>query len=218
MLRYVSGVELRRHEKLFDTMFRDRTAQFRDRLNWAVRVDDGGHERDEYDAGDPLYVIWEQPDGSHGGSMRFLPTMGARTMVNDHFAHLIPAGLQAARLGPDGLLADPRVWECTRFCLAPDAGPRVSAALMLGGAEVGVNLGLAKAAGIFDDRMVRIYRMLGWSPEIVSRQGEGRDAIGLGFWTFSPAIRDAMALRAGLSREVSDLWFRRAGLDPAIAA
>ena len=31
----------------------------------------------------PLYVIWEIPDGSHGGSMRFLPTSG-RTMVHEH--------------------------------------------------------------------------------------------------------------------------------------
>jgi acyl homoserine lactone synthase len=218
MLRYVSGAELRRHGKLFDTMFRDRTAQFRDRLNWAVRVDAGGHERDEYDDADPLYVVWEQPDGSHGGSMRFLPTAAGRTMVNDHFARLIPDGLTAARLGPGGQIADPRVWECTRFCLAPDAGPRVSAALMLGGAEVGVRFGLTRAVGVFDDRMVRIYRLLGWSPEIVAREGDGRDAIGLGFWTFTPAIRDAMALRAGLSREISALWFLRAGLADAIAA
>ncbi|MFN0115720.1 MAG: acyl-homoserine-lactone synthase [Paracoccaceae bacterium] len=208
MLRYVSGAELRRHDKLFRTMFRDRAAQFRDRLNWAVRVDGDGYERDEYDDAGPLYVVWEKEDGSHGGSMRFLPTAGGPTMVNDHFARLIP----------EGRIADPRIWECTRFCLAPDAGPKVSAALMLGGAEVGLRFGLTHAVGVFDDRMVRIYRLLGWSPDIVAREGAGKDAVGLGFWAFSGAIRDVMARRAGLSREASALWFLRSAAVGAAAA
>ena len=208
MLRYVTGAELRRHGKLFDTMFRDRAAQFRDRLGWVVRVNGQGYERDDYDEGEPLYVIWENADGSHGGSMRFLPTAGGPTMVNDHFARLIP----------EGRIADARIWECTRFCLSPQAGPHVSAALMLGGAEVGLGFGLTHAVGVFDDRMVRIYRLLGWSPEIVSREGAGREAIGLGYWAFSASARLAMAARAGLSPEISALWFARAGMADRIAA
>ena len=110
---------------LADTMFKDRATQFRDRLGWDVAMDAQGYERDEYDAQDPLYVIWECPDGHHGGSMRFLPTTG-QTMVNHHFSDLIQGDA----------IKSPFIWECTRFCLAPRVQSRVAAALMLGGGEV----------------------------------------------------------------------------------
>ena len=87
MLRYVTGQDLVKYPKLRATMLRDRAAQFSDRLGWAVAVDDAGFEQDQYDALNPLYVIWQRPDGCHGGSMRFLPTTG-RCMVNEHFLHL----------------------------------------------------------------------------------------------------------------------------------
>ena len=94
MLRFVPGDRLAVFPRLAASMFRDRAAQFRDRLGWAVHVDQAGWERDEYDAGAALYVIWERPDGTHGGSMRFLPTTGAH-MVRDHVQRL---GGQAAGL------------------------------------------------------------------------------------------------------------------------
>ena len=110
MLRYLYGDQLCNYPKLADSMFRDRAAQFHERLGWDVTVDDRGWERDEYDDLNPLYVIWETEDGSHGGSMRFLPTTG-QTMVNDHFVDLM-----------DGVeLQSPFIWECTRFCLNPNA-------------------------------------------------------------------------------------------------
>ena len=124
MLRYVYASDLEDHPKLAATMFRDRADQFKTRLGWDVTVDENGFERDEYDGLNPLYVIWEEPDGSHGGSMRFLPTTG-RTMVNDHFSDLI-----------SGPINSPSIWECTRFCLTRGAGSHVAAALMLGGGEI----------------------------------------------------------------------------------
>jgi acyl homoserine lactone synthase len=121
-------------------------------------------------------------------------------MVNDHFA----------RLAPGGRVAEAGVWECTRFCLAADAPARTSAALMLGGAEVGAGLGLREAVGVFDDRMVRIYGRLGWPPRIVGREGAGPAAVALGFWAFSELTRRNLARRAGLSADLSRLWFARA--------
>lgn len=103
-------------------MHRDRAVQFHTRLVWDVTVDDHGFERDEYDDINPLYVIWELPDGTHGGSMRFLPTSG-RTMLHDHFHTL---------LGRADIRSD-KIWECTRFCVAQGAGAHVAAALMLAG-------------------------------------------------------------------------------------
>lgn len=198
MLRFLTAEELGHYPLLRDTMFADRATQFRERLGWAVSVDRNGWERDEYDALNPTYVIWQMPDGRHGGSMRFLPTLGP-TMVNDHFSSLA-AGRR---------FAHPKVWECTRFCLADQAPPTTSAALMLGGAQLGVGFGLARAVGVFDARMVRIYRLLGWQPTVLGTEGQGADAVSLGIWEFSEDIRRKMARKAGISPEVAQLWFDR---------
>ena len=162
MLRYIYADDLHQYPVLARTMFRDRAHQFHTRLKWQVTVDADGNERDEYDALNPMYVIWEQPDGTHGGSLRFLPTTGP-CMVNDHFRDLT-----------DGVrIESPLIWECTRFCLAPKAEARVSAALMLGGMEAGRASFLTHAVGVFDARMVRIYRRLGWGPIILGHKWHG---------------------------------------------
>ncbi len=199
MLRYLYADQLHHHPRLANTMFRDRAQQFHARLNWDVTVLPDGTERDAYDAMNPLYVAWERPDGRHGGSMRFLPTTGD-TMVNDHFLHLTD----------NVRIASPFIWECTRFCLAPDAEPRVSAALMLGGLELGLSAHLSHAVGVFDARMVRIYRRLGWGPTILGSDGAGRDAISVGLWAFQEEVRPRLLAKAGLSSEISRLWHERA--------
>ena len=87
MIRFIYGDELERFPYLKHTMFLDRVEQFKTRLDWDVTVDEAGEEIDEYDALNPLYVIWEGADGRHCGSMRGLPTVG-RTMTSEHFRHL----------------------------------------------------------------------------------------------------------------------------------
>ena len=199
MLRYLYADELCQFPRLASSMFRDRAYQFRTRLNWEVTVHPDGSGRDEYDEINPLYVIWENLDGCHGGLMRFLPTTG-RTMVNDHFRNLT-----------DGVeIRSPFIWECTRFCLSVDASPRVSAALMLGGMELGLGAHLSHAVGVFDARMVRVYRRLGWGPIILGTEGEGREAISVGLWAFEPDIRPRLLARAAVSDEVSRFWHDRA--------
>jgi acyl homoserine lactone synthase len=195
MIRYIQGGELGAHGALAENMFRDRAAQFRDRLKWDVTVDERGWERDEYDNAGALYVIWQGPDGLHGGSMRFLPTTGA-TMVNDHFLSLT----QGVRI------AGPYIWECTRFCLAPGAEGRVSAALMLAGLDLGLRFGLSHAVGVFDARMVRVYRALGWSPTVMGTEGD----VSVGLWAFEPELRAGLLRKAGVAAEVADGWMRRA--------
>lgn len=199
MLRYVYGSELDAFPKLKDTMFRDRACQFRDRLGWDVAVDAQGYERDEYDTEKTLYTIWECPDGSHGGSMRFLPTTGA-TMVNDHFSHLLEGAV----------IRSPDIWESTRFCLAKGTESRVAAALVLGGIEIGRGFGINQCVGVFDARMIRIYRMIGASPNVLGSIGDGRDKISVGLWTFDPVDRKKVLLRAGISSALSEHWYARA--------
>jgi len=196
MLRYIYGNDLAKFPVLQDTMHRDRATQFAERLKWAVTVDENGWERDEYDAMNPLYVIWENADGTHGGSMRFLPT-SERTMVNDHFSEL----LKGERI------ESPFIWECTRFVLGQQATPRVAAAMMLAGGELMRAFSLTHLLGVFDPRMVRIYSMIGASPEVLGSSGEGRDKISVGLWAYRPEDRVRVLRRAEVSSDVSERWF-----------
>ena len=208
MIRYVYADQLPQFPKLRDSMFRDRAAQFKTRLNWDVRVDATGHEIDQYDLLNPLYAIWEAPDGRHGGSMRFLPTVG-KTMVNDNFLELL-GGVR---------IESPLIWECTRFCLSPrhDAhAADISAALMLAGCEIGLQFGLSDWVGVFDPRMVRIYRRIGWEPTVLGEAGTGRDRIAVGLWENTAAARDAICTRAGFSSQTPAAWFT-ASFHPAPA-
>lgn len=199
MLKYIYADQLEAMPTLRDTMFRDRADQFRERLGWDVSVDARGFERDEYDDMNPLYVIWQRTDGTHGGSMRFLPTVGA-SMVNDHFLDLT-----------DGVrIESPLIWECTRFCLARGTAPSVAAALMLAGGEILENFGIQHFVGVFDARMVRIYRRIGSSPTVLGSSGQGRDAVSVGLWEFSRTAQAKVAQQAGISLELSRMWFEQA--------
>ena len=202
MLRYIYADQLHLFPKLRDTMFRDRAEQFSRRLGWDVSVDEQGFERDQYDALNPLYVVWERADGTHGGSMRLLPTTG-RTMAAEHFSHVADVSG----------IASPFVWECTRFCLAPGAEPRVVAALVLAVDEVMEGFGLTHLLAVFDPRMVRVYRRMGTSPEVLGSVGEGREQISVGLWergAYDMADRERVGQRAGLPGPMMRLWFQQA--------
>mgnify|MGYP002713022063 CR=1 FL=1 len=195
MLRYLYAADLPRRPRLARSMFTDRAAQFSRRLGWDVQVNDTGEERDEYDTENPLYAIWELPDGTHGGSMRFLPTTG-RTMVNDHFAFL-----------NDGhRIESPLIWEYTRFCISPRADRRAAPALALAAGEVMEAHRLTHLIAVFDARMERIYRRMGLTPDILGRRGKGRDAIGAGLWRMDAAAFAPTLARIGVSRATSRRW------------
>ena len=196
MIRFIYGDELDRFPYLKNTMLQDRAEQFKTRLDWDVIVNGAGEELDEYDDLNPLYVIWEGPDGRHCGSMRGLPTVG-RTMTEEHFRHLT-----------DGVhISSPLIWEVTRFCLAPGAGPNVAAGLMLAGCELGLRFGLQQVLGVFDARMTRIYGRIGFSPDVIGTDGAGRDAISVGIWTFTDAARRAISERSGIPLALAEKWF-----------
>ncbi|MEC7760764.1 MAG: acyl-homoserine-lactone synthase [Pseudomonadota bacterium] len=197
MLRYLYAADLHRFPRLAHSMFTDRAEQFSRRLGWEVIVNEAGEERDQYDALNPLYVIWERPDGLHGGSMRFLPTTG-RTMVNEHFAAL-----------NDGHpITSPFIWECTRFCLSPKADRRAAPALALGAGELMAHLKLEHYVGVFDPRMERIYRLMGLVPEVLGRSGTGREAIGVGLWSMDETAFAPTLAKVGVDRDTSRGWLR----------
>ena len=195
MLHYLYGSDLDHQPQLADTMFRDRAIQFKDRLNWDVDVNEDGHELDCSDALNPLYAIWETPEGRHGGSMRFLPTVG-RTMVAEHFWDLT-----------DGVdIQSPLIWECTRFCLAPHADGRVAAALILAAGELMESFYLRHFIGVFDARMPRIYRRYGLCPDVIGTTGEGPEQIAVGLWEMNRAAWAPTLDRVGIDRQTSRTW------------
>jgi len=200
MIHYIYAEDLDKFPKLRDTMFKDRATQFKSRLNWEVTVNSTGHEIDQYDTLNPLYVIYELEDGTHGGSVRFLPTTG-QTMVNDHFLDLT-----------DGVrIESPLIWECTRFCISPrtesfSAG-KIAASLLISSCEMGLQFGASDSVGVFDARMVRIYRRLGWEPTVLGTKGEGKDKTSVGLWELSEEALDRMCNLSGISRETSQKWF-----------
>jgi len=196
MIRFLYADQLLQHPHLADTMFKDRAAQFKHRLDWEVTVDANGREMDQYDLLNPLYIIHENADGRHGGSVRVMPTTG-RIMTNEHFLHLT-GGVR---------IASPLIWECTRFCLAPDAPIGVAAALLAAGTEMSLRFGIKQAIGVIYARTLPIYRRIGCAPDVIGTDGQGRDAISVGIWPMSVEARAEIARKSGIPLSVMARWF-----------
>jgi acyl homoserine lactone synthase len=207
MIRFLYADQLVNEPILSDSMFRDRAAQFKHRLDWEVTVDENGWEVDQYDSLNPLYVVWQNPDGTHGGSLRVLPTVG-RTMTAEHFVHLT-----------DGVrIASPLIWECTRFCLSPSASVDVAPALMLAGIELGLRFGLEQAVGVVYSRTLPLYRRFGWMPDVIGSAGEGRERISVGLWPMSEEARAEISRKSGIPVSVMGRWFDASFAAPAAGA
>ncbi len=196
MIRYIYADQLSQYPVLAESMFKDRAAQFKHRLDWEVNVDDQGWEVDQYDALNPLYVIYETATGKHGGSIRIMPTVG-RIMTNEHFLHLT-GGVR---------IASPFIWECTRFCLSPDSGSGVAAALLGAGLELGLRFGLEQAVGVVYAKTIPIYRRIGWVPDVIGTDDGGRDAISIGLWNISEESRAELCRRSGIQPGLLAGWF-----------
>ena len=78
---------------------------------------------------------------------------------------------------------------------------------MLAGGEVMVGFGVKQCVGVFDQRMIRIYRMIGAQLKILGQTGEGKDFIGVGTWSFTDELRQRVAKIAGISTLQSRQWF-----------
>ena len=191
MLRYIYGQDLGQFPKLSRSMFQCRAEQFSGRLGWDVSVDETGCEFDKYDALNPLYVIWESPSGEHLGSYRLLPTTG-QTLLNDHFDHLLGGAP----------FFSPHIWECTRFCLNPTAGRQIAAALFLSGVPLLDRFGVTAVVGVFDQPMLRVYRAIGASPEIIATDG----TTSVGTWSVKPETVDQIASKFDVDVDQIQTW------------
>ena len=216
MIKLVSGKSRNCEPRLVDAMFRGRAAVFRDRLHWDVTVE-SGWEVDAYDGENPLYLIAVEPSaGQVTGSLRLMPTTG-RTLLKEVFASAFDEPVD---------LASATLWEGTRFCVHPDAPPQTTRAginrttceLFLGMCEVGLRVGAEQIIGVCDDRMARIYRRLGWAPDVIARSDKMRDgAIYVGLWDVGAEALAAMRERSGIAGSVIEEGPSPGALDAFVA-
>ncbi|MGE4610214.1 MAG: acyl-homoserine-lactone synthase [Paracoccaceae bacterium] len=188
-------------------MFKDRAEQFKARHGWAVTVNNDDHEIDEYDALNPLYAIWEPPEGTHGGSIRILPTVG-KTMFKDHFIGL--ADMKAI---------SPVIWECTRFCISPrlkSDQSKIAASLILAGCELGVRFGLESSIGVVYTHTLPIYRRIGWIPDVIGSSGKGRKEISACRWPINAEVKANIYRKFRIAPELLEYWFDQSFNDTKI--
>ena len=121
-------------------------------------------------------------------------------MIEEHFSHLLD----------EQMIATPKRWECSRFCLARHAPRHVAANLMLAAGEAMVGFGVTECMAVFDQRMMRIYRLLGSQPRLVGSSGTGKDFVGVGICKFTPQYRQTVCQKAGVSAKASAKWFDHA--------
>jgi acyl homoserine lactone synthase len=174
-----------KHQKLLDAMFRLRARVFRDKKRWDVNVVDG-MERDEYDDLDPVYILLTDETASEvHGSLRLLPTTGPTLLANT-FSDTLPDAVQ---------LSAPSIWECTRLCIddkltgdRPENLMMASALLIEGLGEVALKAGIETILGVFEPMMLRVYRRVGCTLEILGCTRRFERPVYLGAFTVSEDI------------------------------
>ena len=205
MIRYFQGRDRGAYPRESDEMFRVRARQFRDRLNWDVQVEDG-REVDEFDQMNPLYLVSiDEASGEIAGALRFLPTTGP-TMMKCVFDRYFDEPFD---------IETPLVWECTRFAIEPTVAKRRQSPtglckttfdLMQGGCEVAMMAGVEQIVGIFDRLMLRIYRRVGWSPEIIASTDRlSCGPVFVGLWDVSSESLRQMRQRSGMMGTVLEV-------------
>jgi acyl homoserine lactone synthase len=181
-----------RHRTLLEEMFRLRARVFRDKKNWDVNVVDG-MERDEYDAEGPVYIILTDDEQRQvHGSLRLLPTTGP-TLLADTFSDTLPDGVH---------LSAPTIWECTRLCVddrlignRPENLMLASALLIEGLGEVALKAGIETVLGVFEPMMLRVYRRIGCTLEILGCTRRFERPVYLGAFAVSEEILKSVKQR-----------------------
>lgn len=106
MLHVVQSAARPESDAVLRAMFEARKSVFVDLLKWDVPVLDGRYEVDQFDDVHATYLILAEPDGTHLGSARLLPT--TRPHILDSFY---------AELCEEAPPQSPDTFEITRFCL-----------------------------------------------------------------------------------------------------
>ncbi|MEM0977575.1 MAG: acyl-homoserine-lactone synthase [Pseudomonadota bacterium] len=203
MMKILRFDALDTYPMLRDSMFRDRARQFVERLKWDIPVTRNGLEIDQYDDEDAIYLIACNGAGEHEASMRLRPTLG-RTLLEDIFPSMYRKEFRAEN-----------IWESTRFCVSPTDNGTGAVRVLLAGQALGLAQGLTGSLGIYDVRMMRVYKRLGWAPEPLDESDDPSGRIGLGMWRFSAAHLSRLSYVSGIGSRIANIWVEQAnGYDP----
>ncbi len=212
-VKLIQGARKTEFPAEIDAMFRLRKLVFADRLGWNVNVRNGW-EIDVYDDADPLYLVACDHGGVVRGSLRLMPTTGP-TLLTDVFARSFsePVDVRSAS-----------VWEGTRFCVQPDEENgsgrgslnQATVELFVAMCEVSLMAGLSHIVGVYDPRLVRIYRRIGWSPEpLAESHAFPHGPIYVGLWDVSEEALALMQARNGLTCSVLETGSHTIGVEAA---
>jgi acyl homoserine lactone synthase len=198
-----------RHQALLEAMFRLRARVFRDKMRWDVDVVDG-MERDKYDDEQPVYIVLTDEKAREVyGSLRLLPTTGP-TLLADTFSDTLP---NAAHLSA------PTIWECTRLCIddkllgdRPENLTLASALLIEGLGEVALKAGIETILGVFEPMMLRVYRRIGCTLEILGCTRRFERPVYLGAFAVTEDILK------GVKQRIERAGALNAGADHPLAA
>lgn len=140
---------------LLDTMYADRKRLFVDLLGWDVPVVVGRFEIDQFDDAHALYLIADDGDGGHSGSLRLLPSHRPHILGN-LFPHLCPGGV------PVG----PAIFEITRLCLPVRNGAakrlQIRNRLISAMVDHALDTGIRAFTGVVDTRFLAQILAMGW--------------------------------------------------------
>ncbi len=165
MILVLNGSEEPKYSYIFNAMYQIRADVFHTRLQWDVKIKNG-IERDHFDEQNPLYLISIDENTSQvRGSVRLLPTTGPN-MLRDIFPSLLSNGEK---------VESATIWECSRFSIRQGKETRadgslvshITGELLAAVVEVGLIAGLTEALGVFDARMIRVFRSAGYPPLVI---------------------------------------------------
>lgn len=171
---------------LSNSMFSDRATQFGVRLLSKVKIDENGFEKDQYDSLDPVYVVVADDNLQHKASMRLLK-MSGRTMFVEEFGNILPRDFSP---GENDV-------EFSRFCTSPNSTKEeitlARTKLMQLCLLFGLDQEIEHAYGVFSPPMYKIFKELGWEPEILTERSNKKSTYKLGKWKLIPRIANQLS-------------------------
>jgi acyl homoserine lactone synthase len=192
------------HAALLDSMFRLRCEVFHDRLDWAVRVEDG-RERDWFDSIGPYYLIAHENDVDAIGCCRLLPTTGPN-MLRDVFACLLD--------GAPTPTADD-IWEVSRFALRENNSSHgfgfseVPTSILSEMIRFSASHGVRDLVGVTSAPVERMLKRMGLLVERLGRAQRIGDVMSLAFRipvdAYNLDVANAALVATMPSRTASDL-------------
>ena len=154
---------------LLDTMYADRKRLFVDLLGWDVPVVAERFERDQFDEAHALYLIADDGEGGHSGSLHRPHILGSL------FPYLCAGGVPTGHA----------IFEITRLCLpvrhAAAGRLRIRNQLISAIVDHALDTGIRAFTGVVDTRFLAQILAMGWRCSALSAVGDDTRSVLGGF-------------------------------------